>query len=442
MRSDIVHRWYATSPHGATTGTGVERGRGAHSVDGTSWRHAYWLSRDIASWEYESGGTVRFPAVSARALREVLGCRLSFRDASRPGPSLDTTGLDGTAVDARLHDGTTSYWWDGAAWTAVAADEWNEPADVEANASAWDPSLAIGVELRLRTTDPNHTPVVYGGQQVWRLEMGARSGAHRRPDSWEDDALIRTVLPWLRGLTYHRGHEVAVASGETAVSLLELAARGYDAASVSGAYWLDTDPDMRSPVAGVLAGGVFTLAEPRDQAARLHLDLACRVNALHLAEMDFVQAKIPVVLLADITADSQGSPSIWTVPVGDTGLQVRAPDRCSAVLTLRIDARDAKDARAVEEAIAQDLGYGSAKELISEGTAQVVRAFVSPASMRERPAQGGALLQRAGEMRVFFERWRGAAVTVPLLQEVVLAGDVPATQVDFVVRAPARVPAQ
>jgi len=440
VRYDIVHRWAARGPHGAPVLSSTALAPGRHGVDGTDWEQAFTLARDPITWEYPASGTVRLSAVSALALRSVVGCRLSFRDESRPGPVLSAPELEDTAVDARLHDGTDAYVWDGATWEVAGADEWNTPAQLEAGAPSWDPSLSVGVELRLRTTHPEHTPVVFGMQQVWHLEFGARSGAHRRPDSWDDDAIVRTSIAWLRSLAFHRAHEVPVAAGQVAVDLS--AVKAYDVAGVRAAYWLDTDPDLHTPVAGAFADGTFTLAAPRGVAARLHLDLNCRVNAVHLADADLVQAKLPVVLLSDLTSEVKlAPPGPWIVPLGDTGLSVRRPDVCHEVATLRIDAADAKDARAVEAAITADLGRATAKELVSAGTAQVVRAWLPPAPMRERPAQGGALLQRTGELRIQFERWRaGAAQVVPLVQEVAVGGDGDVTtDVVFALRAPVRV---
>lgn len=409
MIYDVVHRWAEDVPDLRPTLTSIATVGAAEQVDQWGWPVSYVLDRDPLTFLHEASGTVRFPSLSPLALRSILACRVVARYEGRSG------GPDDTTVDARFHDGADSYVWDDAAWRIAAADEWGTIDELEAHASEWDPTLPVGVELRLRTLDGHVSPRVYGVLVLWRVAFGARSGRHSRPDSWEDDALTRTFVEWLRALTYHRAVERKVLAGATAVDLTDLG--GYQVADVEAAYWIDLDPDLRTPVAGAFDGEAFVLEDAREIDGMLHVDTQCAVHAVYMPDGDYVSARVPIVALTEVAKERRRRRGRVVVRTPDGALGVERPAVASVTLTARIDAPDPKDCAAVEAAIRDAIEPADVLPVTSVGTGQPVFIGASAEPARQGSMRG-ALPSRTMAMSLRFGEWsRREAVPVPVVSD-------------------------
>ncbi len=70
--------------------------------------------------------------------------------------SLDRT--ESTSVKLRLYNGTSHYYWNGAAW-ATTTTSWNTPTEINTNLSSWT-GTSIGFVVNLLTTDRTITPTL------------------------------------------------------------------------------------------------------------------------------------------------------------------------------------------------------------------------------------------------------------------------------------------
>jgi hypothetical protein len=126
----------------------------------------------------EDGITVRLPEWAPQAVKSWDG----FQEVSRKP--------EGTTIEWRVSDGTSDYWWTGAAWVVVTPDpaEWNTEVEVSANLSSflWV-QKKIQLIAKLKTTDRFATPVLLG----YRLLITASF-------DWFEDLISETLVPRIR----------------------------------------------------------------------------------------------------------------------------------------------------------------------------------------------------------------------------------------------------
>jgi hypothetical protein len=95
----------------------------------------------------------------------------------------------GTAVDWRVSDGTSDYWYNGAAWAIVAlGTDWNTEVEISTNINTF-PHIQKKIHFvaRLKTTNKNVTPVLFG----YKLLITASF-------DWFEDLVIRSLVPRMR----------------------------------------------------------------------------------------------------------------------------------------------------------------------------------------------------------------------------------------------------
>jgi len=96
---------------------------------------------------------VRSPLLEATALRGLIGF------SGWVTLPKDDEGNEVGLVSFRLNDGTNDYFWNGAAWVAAGAGDWNTAVEIHKNASAYDTtSLKLRVVANLSTTDKHYAP--------------------------------------------------------------------------------------------------------------------------------------------------------------------------------------------------------------------------------------------------------------------------------------------
>lgn len=90
-----------------------------------------------------------------------------------------------TAVGFRLWDGTSEFYWDGAAW-AVGTAQWNTEAEVANHLQAFT-GRTLGFVVNLSTTDARYTPVLEELKVLWRARI-----------EYQEDLVYRSIVPTLR----------------------------------------------------------------------------------------------------------------------------------------------------------------------------------------------------------------------------------------------------
>jgi len=95
---------------------------------------------------------------------------------------------EGSSVRYRLSDGVSDYVWNGAAWVAPVAGQWNTEDEINQGIASFPVTQkAIGLVVNLKTTDKWATPVFYEAS----ISISARF------DYW-DDLILRSLVPRLR----------------------------------------------------------------------------------------------------------------------------------------------------------------------------------------------------------------------------------------------------
>jgi len=147
--------------------------------------------------------------------------------AATPTPSLQPTG---TSASYRLNNGTSSYYWSGAAWTVAGAGNWSTEADVAAHIATF-PATAkkLSLLIRLVTTDKYETPTISCLDVLMRCDI-----------SYLRSLIGDSLVPALRaGITATISMGVTSAGGAT-FSLASLETP-YVIASVTAVYAHATD---------------------------------------------------------------------------------------------------------------------------------------------------------------------------------------------------------
>jgi len=166
---------------------------------------------------------------------------------------LDAPARNVTAIKVRLWDGTTHYYWNGAAWTATTT-QWNTIADVNDNLGSWDPDTDLGVVINLQTADRRYTPLVTEVLLLCTLSLADFI------EDWVYGVVVAQLQDNIRPMT-----DVQAASDGTDTIVLadvfgdDYAAWAAAVDSIDGVWNLTTDSRMRVSVLSGYAGGEITL---------------------------------------------------------------------------------------------------------------------------------------------------------------------------------------
>jgi len=207
-----------------------------------------------------------------------------------------------TTIQGRLWDGTTHYYWDGAAWSAAGASDWNTIEDINTNLPTWNPDTALGVVLNLQTTDRDYTPSVTEVLLLCTLSL---------PDFIEDwiyGTVVAQLQDTIRPMTDIR----AASDGTSTITLADVFGDDYAAwvasvDSIDGVWNLTSDPKARSSILSSFAAGVITLTG----APTLGDDILIRAKyappVAVQTDMDYEDdASTPSLVFADIDTVDHG----------------------------------------------------------------------------------------------------------------------------------------
>jgi hypothetical protein len=115
-----------------------------------------------------AGIRVKTPAVAGNL---IAAYEFAQFDVIEPVDPMDPAVV--TDVKARLHDGTTEYWWTAGAWMAVTdpVTDFNTLEDVSTNLPSWDAALALGFVFELSTTSGNFAPSFRGVKVLYQMDL-------------------------------------------------------------------------------------------------------------------------------------------------------------------------------------------------------------------------------------------------------------------------------
>lgn len=387
-------------------------------------RHAYTIKRATTGYYPTAPGTLPTVTHALRggtAVREWAGAELLY---SAP---------TGTTVEARLRGPGASYYWKvptppavtpAPAWAVAGAGNWNTPDEVMEHFAAFPVATArrLAIEWRLSTADKTVTPSVYGALIGARILHGARSGATAAAtgaDSWDDDAVVRTLLPWLTTAEPEVLDEFVTTASTTTIDYSSgIGLARYNVSGFLAAYNLTDDPEMLTPLSATWNAGtkVLTFGSSVDAGKRLGVRLTYTPRAVYTAGAIWVDDVLPQVVV-DRVRQTRSLGGFDTVALRRLAtldaLVVRAPVERELVASLLLQAETMQGVLDLHDALLRLTGGGGGATLVSSITGLPVLVF----GMSElTPGDVGDVFSARVDVRLRFLAWYGAEQTKPLVK--------------------------
>lgn len=244
---------------------------------------------------------------------------------------------EGTVVATvryRLNDGTTDYWWNGAAWAAPAAGQWNTHADLQTHLQAFPvTSRKLRLVFGLKTTDARYTPTVRNAQLIFDADV----------QSDLEELIYRTLVRELKAI---RGAvEIALewpggATADLDTALSQTEAVTFD--NVTAAFNHTDDPDHGTDLLSSYNAGthVVTLTGSVAAGKRMVLRLAAVPAVAFTTHPDFNEvSRLPAIAIESVTEILRAEPMVPQYAVNVTTLAatvVPAPRQADYAVDLRV----------------------------------------------------------------------------------------------------------
>lgn len=201
-------------------------------------------------------------------------------------------GAAETSLSYRLHDGTDSRFWNGAAWAVAGAGDWNTLADFNANLSSYT-GASLAVEARLRTTDGDLTPLLRVVKLKWTGEVV------NTLREWLYNGVVRSLVNAVRPTTDYV-IELAATGASFALSSYPLEA-GWDITDVVAAYNETDDPGHTTDILDNYAAGTVTLTGSLAAGKQVWLVMRYAPQVAVTTDHDFSEAaKAPAIYITSV----------------------------------------------------------------------------------------------------------------------------------------------
>lgn len=140
------------------------------------------LKKGATGYPTTSNLNVRGPLLNPKAVRQWIAFDVTFAL-----PKVGQTSP--TSIGWKLSNGTTDYYWNGAAWTAAGASTWSTLEQIQANIGTF-PATARKIQfiVNLKTTDATVTPTVKEVRVLYKAEI----------TSFFDEVIYRTLIQSLK----------------------------------------------------------------------------------------------------------------------------------------------------------------------------------------------------------------------------------------------------
>lgn len=210
-----------------------------------------------------------------------------------------------TSIRARLWNGTAHRWWNGSTWVEVLPDSgsWNTVQEVSDHLSGWDPDVALGVVLNLRTTDDQMAPTVTAVKLLCTLSIV----------SFVEDWIYGTLIARLQNEIRPVSDVIAEADGSTQVSFS--LSNDYEAwqsrvTTLVGVYDKNGDPNCRVNLASTpdssISGPIGLISAPVAGTLLLVRFRYAPVVALQSSTDYEEDATLPALTVEDVDSVDHG----------------------------------------------------------------------------------------------------------------------------------------
>ncbi len=193
-------------------------------------------------------------------------------------------------------DGANALWWDGAAWSAAGAGQWNTEQEVAEHIAAFA-SQAVQVLINLATTDPSQTPELLEVKLLYESDL-----------EWEAEYIARSLLPALREEVRPIATWIEEFAAPTSTISLARIETPYKINGIDAVYNLTTDPQRRSPLAVASynpATKAVTLVSATPGPAKLLVRFYFEPAVMIVRSQDYVElSKVPAICIESIVQDT------------------------------------------------------------------------------------------------------------------------------------------
>ena len=183
-------------------------------------------SRQVKTYPLDADLSVTIAATNPKALQQWIGF-CTFPHVSKQPAN--------TSVGFKLNDGTTTQYWNGAAWVAAGASNWNTEAEIAANIGTFPAApQTLSIIINLRTTDKLVTPVLQSVDVLMQLDI-----------SYLRSLIVDSLVPELKADMEPSIDAVRFADGGTTTTLKDQE-NPYDILDVLAVYDQQNDPEHQT----------------------------------------------------------------------------------------------------------------------------------------------------------------------------------------------------
>jgi hypothetical protein len=207
----------------------------------------------------------------------------------------DENGDPLTFARYRLSDGVTTYWWDGAAWTAITPldSEWSTEEQVATNIGSFPlAARSIRVIINLYTTNAHYTPIMRG-VRIW----------YASDIDQHEDYITRSLVPSLRE-AIRPISRILLRQVTTGVSLdfdPDDMETPYDVTDIDAVYDEDGDPDHLVDLFDSFAANVITLNTSVTADTRLLVRFVYRPQVAVRTSRDYTEVeRVPAIQISEV----------------------------------------------------------------------------------------------------------------------------------------------
>jgi hypothetical protein len=355
----------------------------------------------------------RTPTLNPEAVRAWRGLDLEY--ATPVGPA----GQAATSVRLRLYDGAVDRYWNGAAWAAAGAGNWNTLAEAQDHFATFPlTNRRLALTLGLATTNPTLTPRVARAALLYDVELG----------SGVEDAVLRTLLRALRERLRPEADVTVRWPGGVQYNFGSLDLEeppGKDRAPVA-AYDLTADPGLTTNLFASYVGGILTLTADPGAGHNVLLRVAYTPHVALATSPDFDEvAGLPAILgerVAEVLVGEGIGPEAAIRRSDHSAWSLGAPRQVRYEVGLRVVASRLLDLLRLGEALEASL---RASPLVRSAALDVQYAVTVSEPLSLAPRTGEALVHEGGLALALrgVELWYRTPVAGAGVKRLVLGGD-------------------
>ena len=258
------------------------------------------------------------------AVKEWLGFQVSVTHFS-------VEGVVQTSLGFRLSDGTSEYWWNGAAW-AVNTTDWNTEEEIATNIPTFAVTeKKIQVVINLKTLDATLSPLVHSVKVLYEGEV-----------EFTEDLIYRSLVPLLREQIRPKGRFRYVMPADSSTFSLADITTPYNIVDVDSVFDQDSDPDHFTDLFSSYDAStqVVTLTGPLLTGTVVHVSFLWEPEVAVTTSQDFDEIeKVPAIILDDInlieSTEMSQDDHVLNLATG-AGWKVKAPLRGDLEVVMRM----------------------------------------------------------------------------------------------------------